>query len=262
MIRLWQTIAAVALALLGLAPAAAHATIYTTTYTWDTVSLANSNGSTAGLSFTSTAGGQTIKARAYATANNDGTGKILTRALGAFSGGLGVNDCYLSNPVDCNVPEHAVDNVGKDDIIAFEFPVSTFNLKDLSIGWLSGDSDAQVWIGGPTTAGFDLSAANVCTATCQGAKTATKFASLGFTSVTTLNNLALNTPAALNTTLTGRYMIVTAALGSDGQANDHFKLSELRVTSRVISAPEPLTIALFGVGLVGLGLARRRRTAL
>jgi hypothetical protein len=252
MIRLWQSITAVALGLVSLGCGEARATVIT----WNTTSATSITGTTAGLTFNSTAGSQTLKARAYATANADGTGGILARNLGIYSGGLGVNNCPATT--DCTAPEHAVDNVGKDDIILFEFPVSTFSPKDLSIGWFSGDSDIQVWIGGPTTSGFDLGGSGVCTAACQGATTATKFASLGFTNLGTLNNVPLNTPTSLNTTLTGNYMIVTAALGTDGLANDYFKVSQIRV-NQVTSAPEPLTIALFGAGLIGLGLARRRR---
>ena len=56
-----------------------------------------------------------LTARAYATSKTDGTGDIVARNLGLYSGGLGVSGGTDST----TSPNHSLDNVGANDLILF-----------------------------------------------------------------------------------------------------------------------------------------------
>lgn len=72
--------------------------------------------------------------------------------------------------------------------------------------------------------------------------------------------MPVNSSVDLNTDVTGRYMIVTG--GDESFKKDYFKFKQI-VTELddTVDVPEPGTIAMFSVGLAGLGYIRRRRTA-
>ena len=193
-----------------------------------------------------------LTARAYATGNNDGTGNIVARNLGLYSGGLGVSGGTDST----SSPNHALDNVGVNDLILFEFAAGGYNPKSVTIGWKQGDADIQLWVGGPNSAGL-----NLVTACAGGNCDISELASMGF-SVPALQytDLAVGVPQLLSTTLTGRYLLVAARFeGGDisGGDDDYMKISS--VVAKVSRVPEPATAGLLLLGLVALGRSRKAR---
>lgn len=101
----------------------------------------NSGGTGAGNIRTVSQNGVSARISAFSRTDADGAWK--TAYLGSYSGGLGVTD----TSEDGSSPSHAVDNVGgRDNYILFEFDRAVV-LDSAFLGWVSGDSDMQVWIG-------------------------------------------------------------------------------------------------------------------
>ena len=217
---------------------------------WDTDSGSSSTTTSCtsgvGNGCTFTKSGEVLKARAYATNNDSGSGDFKKATINVYDGGIGVRNPDQSE--ESSSPNHSTDNNGRDDVVVFEFRSSVFDPSSFMIGWKSGDADIRAWIGGGNlAAGFDF--------------TGEKFsdlAGLGFT-LFSFNNVAIDTAKDFNTTLTGRYLIFAPALYNTAGADstyDYFKISQIAGEYKV---SEPGTAALLGIALVGFWANRRRR---
>ncbi len=87
-----------------------------------------------------TANGVTVKVWAFSRTKDTGT--WAPAYLGLYSKGLGVTDSSESG----TEPTHAVDNVGRDNFLLFEFSQPVVVDKAF-LGWVDTDSDLNAWIG-------------------------------------------------------------------------------------------------------------------
>ena len=111
---------------------------------------------------------------------------------------------------------------------------------------------------------IDYNFSNVCYQNCTlGGQT---LAQLGIVDITnTLANGGQNQPVdtnlAFNSNQPGKYLVVSGRLNDD---DDYFKLNKLVATLMTKppgQTPEPGTLAIMGLGLLGLLSVRRRRQA-
>jgi len=175
----------------------------------------------------------------------------------------------ISSPGESTVsPDHAVDNNGATEAFLINFNSPNFALNQLSIGWMYGDADVSILR-------YTGTAAPVL-----GDRTVADLAgSAGWDWVGDYSTLSTSAPLSFNdsgTVKTASWWLVsaydsaysgkpaTAALTND---NDYFKLSGFGgsiVTPPpppTTSVPEPSTLALSALALVGFAAARRKSKA-
>lgn len=221
--------------------------------TWNTISGSGACTSGIGNSCTFTGNdGEVLKASAYATNNNNGTGAFKKATLTIWDGGLGVKNPDSWN--EGSSPNHAVDNKGRDDLVVFEYVYPTdfitYGFTGFEIGWRNSDSDISVWIGGDSlSTNYNFTG-----------KKFSDLASLGFTKFD-FNNVPINTLQSL-TNVAGHYLIIAPKV--NGGDNDFFKISQIggEMTSTRIplaEIPEPNNIALIGIALISLWATRREK---
>jgi protocatechuate 3,4-dioxygenase beta subunit len=164
------------------------------------------------------ASGLSVKVSAFSESRSNGDWK--TAYVGSYGGGLGVTDRYEGNG---SGNAHTTDNTGGyDNYILFEFN-KTVVLDKAFLGYVSGDSDMQVWIGNST---------NVFNNHLTLSDTVLNQA--GFSEVNTTTSSSARWVDLNSGNVAGNFLII-AADTTDTSPEDNFKIQNLNVCSTEIN---------------------------
>jgi len=173
--------------------------------------------------------------------------------LGWYSGaGLGV--CNASEGTSCSSPTHQVDNYSGVDFVFMQLnPAAQINSITVR-AYANTDTDVLYYLGN-TTNPLNLVGKKISDLAGLGFDvTDTAYGSSGSGST---NVVTLNTTQSYNSLLIGSPL---------GHTNDGFKIRSVIIDYTAPPptggpVPEPMTLAIFGMGLIGLRAVTRRRNA-
>lgn len=217
---------------------------------------------------TDTVGGVTATATAWANTANGPSGNdtVLASAYLTPQGTSGVGARHADGETTSS-PQHAIDNDGRIESVLFSFAGDKVNLSSTYFGWVSNDSDYSVYA--YTGAG----AGSVAGQTYAG------LTSNGWSLVGHYNSNGSAGSKTIATGIFSSYWLIGAyngtGSGMDGN-KDYFKLKSVTGATCADtpggrgcgggtppggSVPEPGTLLLVGIGMLGLTRIKRRQTA-
>ena len=145
--------------------------------------------------------------------------------------------------------DNTIDNLAAaTDLLLFDFGVANlFNEWTIDFTVNTANDNASIWVGNGLASGDDL----------YGLNFSTLVSSAGFVPYANNNNfnnlnVGANDPYTFSTSMPYQYLVISA---NPNQNNDNFRIGSIS-TSGIAQVPEPGTLLLFAVGLLGFTIRR------
>jgi hypothetical protein len=196
-----------------------------------------------------------LSASAYWTSRYGGAGPLNSTKISIWDGGLGAGG-------ESGSPNHAVDNMGYDEYLVFDSGSTDTFWESFKIGWShsnSGEGRPEITV---------LAGDNLTGLLSGWPTTPADWSSKDFPNVSQLFDNVIDlmgrylligvTPETAATTVTTSRCCTTCCV-SDKDAFKVLQVVASRDGSPPSNVPEPATVLLMGLGLAGIGAARRRR---
>jgi len=194
---------------------------------------------------TYTDNGVTITITAWGVTGNGNT-TFQNANLGQYAGtNLGLGVCNQDEGLNCDSPNHQVDNANGYDFVLFQFSslvsgvsinINPYGTWDRSVTYYTGDAASGLNLDGATLAGLSA---------------------LGLTNMQN-NESTVSSTGRTVTLISGAVnsILFGARVNDPADIPSYFKISELSAT--VSSAPEPASFLLVGGSMIGLAALARR----
>jgi PEP-CTERM motif len=209
------------------------------------------------------------KVHATAWATTAGT-QFASATLEASSGNLRVK----ASTEGMSAPNHAMDNYSKLELIAFQFD-SAITLDKIVLSWSQNDADITVMAytgaGVPSSFIAGKTAANINTGIANGWTLVENSGDVDSIGASTCNNINIwncansqsSTRIVNAANVSSSWWLISAYSSSLGGGNldsvsDFVKIQSISSKTPTNDTPEPGSIALFGLGLIGMVASRRR----
>jgi hypothetical protein len=173
------------------------------------------------------------------------------KATQTYVGNFGTS--YGLGDEKANTPNHAIDNEGGYyDMLLLSFS-DLVSLNTIDLGWISGDSDVSI-----------LAFNGIAGQESFAGKSWESLLGNGWLSAGNYYNVGSNPKNVNPLNITSKYWLIGAyninldTNKNNDTTNDYFKLQTIKVT-KAIKLPEPSALMMFGLGLLGLAVVRRRK---
>lgn len=143
-----------------------------------------------------------LRVCSFNTSDDFGLGTIQKGTINIWGGGLGSQT--TGEPTGS--PNHAMDNIGPDELIVFQFASDAYIPKSIRIGWKGDDADIMTYIGGSLSGLDDILALFLAGGFTWDAGNAV-LGSPGFVH-RLFSNVAVGATNTLSNNAAGRYLIL------------------------------------------------------
>ena len=247
--RCWVKLGMAALGALAVASAPAGAA--TVTFDFANGSVPSGGGGTnSGSGYSNVRsysnGGITLTVTGFSLTTS--TANFAAANVGQYSGG-GLGVCNAAEGLSCSSPSHQVDNSSGYDFLLLKFSPAV-TITGVTVNSTSSNDTDVSFFTGNTGSSFTVLGSSIA-----------QLAGLGLTQGNDAGSPSTNSFSIAG----GPYntLLIGAALSGDSYS-DYWKLKTITLectngTGQPNEVPEPLSTALFGTGLIGLGLVVRRR---